>query len=129
MTLNRNLRITPVKTDAELLAEMGTDPEAWAMQLGRVMPFTNVPLAAAWFHHAIEAGRKEAPAPVSYRPVDEARNRALRVLAASARASIECLREIIDLDNNAADVQALNHVDGLLGSTVTDPGFRGEANK
>lgn len=128
MTLNRNLCMPPVKTDAELLAEMGTDPRAWAEQLAKVMPFTNVPTAAAWFHHAIEAGRKAGSSGGNGDP-DATRNQALRVLAASARASITCIREIINLDGCAADIHALERVDGLLRSTVSDPTFRGGADK
>lgn len=48
--------------DAELLVQLGTDPEAWAQGLCKVLAAgLNVTLTAAWFYHAIEAGRKANP--------------------------------------------------------------------
>lgn len=61
-----SLRLPPVKTDEELLAEMGTDPSRWAVGLHDVLPGMlkayDPRIARAWFHHAIEAGRKAAQA-------------------------------------------------------------------
>ncbi len=60
------LRSPPVKTDAELLAEMGTNPKAWAREMHKIMPFGfSVSIATAWFHHAIEAGRQAERAATS----------------------------------------------------------------
>lgn len=61
----RSLRQPPVKTDDELIAEMGTDPIAWALEFGKVLGpvgIYNPTLARAWFHHAIQAGRKAGAA-------------------------------------------------------------------
>lgn len=60
MTERHPLRTPPVETDEQLLERMGTDPAIWASELGKVLPmgFYNAATAIAWFHHAIEAGRK-----------------------------------------------------------------------
>jgi hypothetical protein len=131
---NLLLRGTPVKTDAELLAEMGTDPEAWARELRKVMPLGgNIALTAAWFHHAIEAGRAtakptvDADKPKRSPVVWGASGLELRALAASARASLARLREFIGFDENEDTRTAFDLVDWHLGSTIEDPAFRDEA--
>jgi len=137
---DNSLRSPQDAADAALLAKMGTDPEAWARELWKVMPPGGYQtLTAAWFHHAIEAGRRDAAATMvgtsSIQP--ESRSPAvwgasgfeLRTLAVTARASLARLREYIGFDQNERQLEALELVDWLLGSTIEDPAFRDEAGR
>lgn len=67
------LRVETTEADEQLIAEMGTDPEAWAQGLHKVMPMgVAIKTATAWFHHAIEAGRKAARQMPIQQPMDTA---------------------------------------------------------
>lgn len=55
-----------VETDEQILARIGTDPEQWAKAYARMPFYLDNPerrelQLMAWFHHAIEAGRKAGP--------------------------------------------------------------------
>lgn len=73
MTERHPLRTLPVETDEQLIERMGTDPVLWASEFGKLqrMGFYDSSSAPAWFHHAIEAGRKAERAKLTASACDQ----------------------------------------------------------